>query len=688
LGEANGEPPVDVLDSSAMMRLYFHGLEGGDMGTEEADGISRREFLKGVGMASGAAAAGAGALSGASAGEAWPAFKPPADEVKPRLSAAMRPQQNEFRNVMDLSGLWQFQLDPKGEGEQAGWNHALPLPRPIPVPASWNDLFDDAANYLGYGWYEQECWIPKTWSGQKIFLRVYSANYAARVWLNGEHVGDHEGGHLPFAFEITGKARFDQPNLITIRVENLQKPDRVPPGPAPGHGGGFINSYPATTYDFFPYAGIHRQVALYTCPSTHLEDVTVTTAIDGQDGMVKLRARASGGWSGKGKAELAPGYGGAAGTLAVDMDFTAGEASAGLRVPSARFWTPDHPHLYPLTISLLDSSGAIDRYTLEVGVRTVEVRGDRLLLNNQPIVLRGFGKHEDFPLHGKGLDLAQLVRDYQLLKWVGANAYRTSHYPYSEEAMELADRIGILIIDEIPAVGLNFAESEETIHAWSAMAQSQLRDLIARDKNHPSVIMWSVANEPGLGSPLSSAPHKPQAVAAGSSYFHTMVGLAHQLDSTRPVTFAGVQGGPNDWLGLVDVTSINRYYGWYTEGAQLEAATESLAKDLDALHATLAKPMILTEFGAEGLPGWHSQPPEMWTEDYQAELIGRYLEVARERPFMAGTLVWCFADFKTSQSIIRAESLNSKGVFTRDRRPKRAAHLLRSRWHGSKPEGA
>lgn len=658
------------------------------MGNTEVEGLSRREFLKGVGLAGGAAAAGSGTLLGAEAGGEWRAFEQPAESGQARISAAMRPQQNEFRNVMDLSGLWQFQLDPKGEGEQAGWNRALPAPRMIPVPASWNDLFDDAADYLGFGWYAHECWIPKTWNGQKIFLRVYSANYATRVWLNGERLGDHEGGHLPFAFEIGEKARFDQPNLIVIRVENLQKPDRVPPGPSSGRGHSFLNSYPATTYDFFPYAGIHRQVALYTCPPTHLEDITVTTEIDGQDGLVKISARASGDWNGKGRAQIARGIGDTAGIIAADLEFTGGEARAELRLPSAHFWTPDHPHLYPLTVSLMESSGPVDHYALDIGVRTVAVRGDRLLLNNQPIVLRGFGKHEDFPLHGKGLDLAQLVRDYQLLKWVGANAYRTSHYPYSEEAMELADRIGILIIDEIPAVGLNFSESEENIRAWSVMAQSQLRDLIARDKNHPSVIMWSVANEPGLGSPLAGGLRNPQAVAAGSGYFKNMVGLAHQLDATRPVTFAGVQGGPNDWLGLVDVTAINRYYGWYTEGAQLEAASALLARELDALHATLAKPMILTEFGADALPGWHSEPPEMWTEDYQAEMIRRYLEIAAERPFMAGTLVWCFADFKTSQSIIRAESMNRKGVFTRDRRPKRAAHLLRSRWHGGAPENA
>lgn len=645
----------------------------------ENDGISRRDFLVSVGLAGAASAASPGSLIGSNLAANKSGGEPESSDPPTGVPASMRPQRNKFRNLMDLSGLWQFQLDPKDEGEQAGWKNGLPSPRLIPVPASWNDLFNDAANYLGYGWYAHAAWIPQAWHGQRIFLRVYSANYAAKVWLNGELLGEHLGGHLPFAFEITERARFGAANRMVIRVENLQKPDRVPPGPEPGRAD-FLGGYPSTTYDFFPYAGIHRQVALYACPQTHLADITVTTEIDGQDGIVKVAAKASDGWSGKGRAAVETGPNGAA--VAVDLDFSQGEAMASLRLPSARFWSPADPHRYPLTVELLESDRPFDSYQLEIGVRTFTISGDHLLLNGQPVILRGFGKHEDFPLHGKGLDLAQLVRDYELLKWVGANAYRTSHYPYSEEAMELADRYGVMIIDEIPAVGLNFSENEATTQAWLRTASGQLRDLIARDKNHPSVIMWSVANEPGVGRPLSGVRAAPSGVDAGIHYLSEMVALAHKLDPTRPVTFASVQGGPPEWLGHVDVIALNRYYGWYVEGGRLDEAIVSLSKELDTIHASYAKPMIFTEFGAEALPGSHNTPAEMWTEEYQAEMLSRYLEVAAKRSYMAGTLLWCFADFKTSQSIIRTNCMNNKGVFTRDRRPKRAAHMLRARWRG------
>ena len=649
------------------------------MENQDNDGISRRDFLMGVGIAGGAAAAGPGALLGANSAPEGPENDITAEVEKPGLLGAMRPQQNAHRNLMDLSGFWQFQLDPKNEGEQANWKDGLPSPRVIPVPASWNDLFDDAADYLGYAWYAHEAWIPEAWRGQRIFLRVYSANYAAKVWLNGSLLGEHLGGHLPFAFEVSSHARPGATNRIIIRVENLQEPDRVPPSRPPG-GRSLRGSYPETTYDFFPYAGIHRQVALYTCPQTHIEDITVTTGIEGPNGIVKVSAQASHGWSGKGRAVIETSPGGAASTA--DLDFANGEAHAELRLVSARFWSPDHPNLYPLTVELLESDKPVDSYRLEIGVRTFTVSGEKLLLNGEPILLRGFGKHEDFPLHGKGLDRAQLVRDYELLKWVGANSYRTSHYPYSEEAMELADRYGIMIIDEIPAVGLNFSESEQQTQAWTRMASGQLRSLIARDKNHPSVIMWSVANEPGAGRPLSGQRASQSAVAAGDRYFNQLVGLAHKLDPARPVTFAAVQGGPVEWLSHVDVVAINRYYGWYVVGGRPDVAIRALEKELESLHAAYPKPMIFTEFGAEALPGSHSTPPEMWTEEYQADLIGRYLDVAARRSYMAGTLMWCFADFKTSQSIIRTNSMNNKGVFTRDRNPKQAARMLHERWHG------
>jgi len=636
--------------------------------------MSRRDFLETTRAAAlGAAALGAGSASAHSLGT--PAAPEPAPAAAASRGGLLYPRQNQHRSVLDLSGFWQFQLDPKDEGEAARWFSGLPAPRTIAVPCSWNDLFDDARDYLGLAWYRTEAWVPQAWRTERVFLRVGSANYACKVWVNDSLVAEHLGGHLPFAADVTGRIAWDRPTAIAISVENKPLPDRVPAGPSPSGGlfAGLTGGYPATTYDFFPYAGLHRPVLLFSVPATHIEDVTVRTTLEGADGRVDVRVQATAGYSGRGRARL--------GTVEAPLRFRDGAAEVSLRVSQARPWSPGDPHLYRLSVTLDDGRRPTDSYTLDVGIRTVEVRGDRLLLNGQGVTLTGFGKHEDFPINGRGLNVPLLVRDHELLRWVGANSYRTSHYPYSEEAMDLADRLGVLVIDEIPAVSLNFRDSPELVARRLEQCQRALDELITRDKNHPSVIMWCVANEPMAGSPsASAAAAPPAAVEAGTRFFKTLYEQVRIRDATRPVTLVGIGGGPVEWLAIFDVTSINRYHGWYSLGGRLDQAAAALAQELDALHQRLGKPIVITEFGADTVAGSHSQPEEMWTEEYQVEFLRRYLDTAASRPFVAGLHVWNFADFKTGQGILRMAGLNQKGVFTRDRRPKMAAHFLRSRW--------
>ena len=322
---------------------------------------------------------------------------------------------------------------------------------------------------------------------------------------------------------------------------------------------GVLGGFPVTTYDFFPYAGLHRPVVLYSVPAAaHIDDVTVVTTIDGEDGVVNVKVATAGEYAGKGKARL--------NDIEADLTFRAGAAEATLRVPSARLWGPQDPHLYPLTVTLTDGQRVTDAYSLDIGIRTVAVRGDQLLLNGQPIKLTGFGKHEDFPLSGRGLNLPMWVRDYELLKWVGANSYRTSHYPYAEEAMQLADRLGVLVINEIPAVGLNFEDPEElTAQRLDAVPAADPRADRARQEppEHDHVERGERAD----GRARCSARVRPcrRPSRPGMRFFRELYAEARRLDATRPVTLVGVQGGPREWHGLFDVVCINRYYGWYTQ---------------------------------------------------------------------------------------------------------------------------
>lgn len=337
-----------------------------------------------------------------------------------------------------------------------------------------------------------------------------------------------------------------------------------------------------------------------------------------------------------------------------------------LPIPQAHLWSPTTPNLYDLIIELVSAGVVYDRYTLPIGIRTIRVSGSELLLNNQPMVLRGFGRHEDFPIVGRGMLSAVTIKDYELMRWVGANSFRTSHYPYSEQILDLVDRLGFLVIDETPAVGLFFAE--DGLAKRFALCQQYVREMIARDKNHPSVIAWSLANEPHA--------HDPAAV----SFFRALYDLAKSLDPTRPVTLASHLDADNASFAFLDLLCLNRYNGWKSETAQLDLGCQVLTRELDEVYARYHKPIIITEFGAEAFPGCHAEPPAMFSEEYQAETIARIIQVLNSKPYVVGQHVWCLCDFKTSQEVRRVGGINHKDVFTRDRQPKLAAHRLRALW--------
>jgi beta-glucuronidase len=224
----------------------------------------------------------------------------------------------------------------------------------------------------------------------------------------------------------------------------------------------------------------------------------------------------------------------------------------------------------------------------------------------------------------------------------------------------------------------------------------QIDELIARDKNHPSVVMWCVANEPmpvGFGVGSIGEKFVSPSEAIGKQFLDTLAARARQLDPTRLVTVVTVMGGPTSWMEQSDVICMNRYWGWYTLGGELEKARAKLAEELDEVWQQWQRPIIMTEFGADTLAGmhvWnfadfagmHGHPTVMWTEEYQADFIRMHLETAAARPFVAGMHVWNFADFAAVQSIARVGGLNMKGIFTRTRSPKMAAYVLREFWAG------
>ncbi len=576
------------------------------------------------------------------------------------------PQSNSFRQCIDLSGIWDFRFDPDGWGSERGWSAGFSDAGPIAVPASWNDQFEDARDYLGSAWYQTSFNLPWGWEQRRVRLRFGSVNYLAEVWLNGVRLGQHEGGHLPFEYDVTTTIRREG-NLLVVRVEGELMPDRVPPGNISPDPLDTFNypAYPAASFDFFPFCGIQRPVLLYATPHEAITDLTVVTESAERDGRVRVRLDRGGGDETTARFVLR-GHGS---EIVAKASSTPDEtAEAVLTIPNVALWAPDHPNLYDLTVELCHGNEPFDRYSLPIGIRTITIDGDALLLNGQPIILKGFGRHEDFPVIGRGLMPAVIVKDYALMRWIGANSFRTSHYPYSEQMMDLADRLGVLVIDETPAVGLFFRE--EGLERRLALCRQYVQELIARDKNHPSVIIWSLANEPHSRRPLAKA------------FFRSLYDLAKSLDPSRPVTVVSMLGEQEEAFEFLDMVCLNRYRGWYSEVGHLDEGLAILSAELDALHNRYPKPLLLSEFGADTVAGWHAQPPEMFSEEYQAEMLARYIALLREKPYVVGYHVWNMCDFKTGQAVHRMGGMNLKGVFTRDRRPKLAAHRLRELWGG------
>ena len=591
---------------------------------------------------------------------------------------ALLPQQNEYRNTLNLSGVWNFKADPDNVGETDGWQNGLTGGQPIAVPGSWNEQISGLNGYLGTVWYETSFTVPTAWKNDRIFVRIGAAAYMSKVYVNGKLAGTHEGGSLPYAIELNSYLNLSGENTLSVEVENELSQTRIPLGNIVGQP---KRQHPHTSYDFFPYGGLQRDVTLYSVPKkASISDVTVVPSFEGSTGYLDIKVETAGSASkvkvtvsGEGKADVT-----------TSASVSSKIANCKVTLPDVTLWSTDNPYLYKVKIELPGS----DAYTVTTGVRTIKVTEDNILLNGEPIKLKGFGKHEDFPIFGRSKTTPVTVKDMELMKWCGANCFRTSHYPYDESVYEVADRAGILVIDETPAVGLIFFDSPENIARRKEVCEQMLTEMINRDKNHPSVIMWSVANEPspksvgGTNYTGLEQQGESEENRVAREFLGGLLDMARELDPNRPATFAHMSGSPSTWVEKCDVICLNRYYGWYSQAGDMPSALKYLSGEMDKMHSTYNRPVMLTEFGADAVPGEHSEYREMFTEEFQRDFINSYLDVANTKTFVSGMLIWNFADFHTAQAMHRVLARNFKGIFTIDRKPKMAAYLLHERWFG------
>jgi beta-glucuronidase len=564
------------------------------------------------------------------------------------------------RSTTTLDGSWQSIVDPY----QAGYYDYRLQPRgdgyfQARTPRDQSDLveydFDRSPRLLVPGdwnsqdprlfFYEGSVWYRKVFDYQlrpaaRLFVHFGAANYDAQVYLNGTKLGSHEGGFTPFDFEITGQVK-PQGNSLVVKVDNQRHLDAVPT----------VNT------DWWNYGGLTRDVTLIELPATFVRDYFLQLAPSATDrlaGWVQLDGPAAAG----AQVTVRIPEAGVATTVTTDAGGRAAIDVAAKLV----LWSPAHPRLYDVEVA-----AAGDRVSDRIGFRTIATRGTDILLNGQPVFLRGVSLHEQAPKREGRANGPEDART--LLGWVkelGGNFVRLAHYPHNESMLRVADSLGLLVWAELPVYWTIQWENAATL----ANARRQLREMITRDKNRAAVILWSMGNE--------TPPSEPRL-----AFLQTLARDARSLDPTRLVTAAlELHYRPqekvlalDDPLGRdLDVLAVNEYVGWYLGPPQL---ADSLRWE-----SAYDKPLLVSEFGAGALQGYHADAETRWSEEYQASVYRHQVAMLKRIPFVRGFTPWILTDFRSPRRPLPGiqDFWNRKGLIS-DRGIKKQAFFVLQRYY-------
>ncbi|MEQ8473526.1 MAG: glycoside hydrolase family 2 TIM barrel-domain containing protein [Marinoscillum sp.] len=502
----------------------------------------------------------------------------------------------------------------------------------INVPGDWNSQVDNLFFYEGTIWYKKS--FDYQPSDKRVYLYFGAVNYDAKVYLNGEKLGEHQGGFTPFNFEVTEHLKSGE-NFVILKVDNARKPDQIPT----------VNS------DWYNFGGITRSVKLVELPQTFIRDYFIQLKkgsreeVEGWvqlDGSVydevkveipELRINLSGKPDKTGR---------------VKLNFKA----------KIELWSDKNPKLYNINLSLGDQV-----LRDQIGFRSIEVDGQDILLNGESVFLKGISIHEVAPFTAGRVIAPEQC--YTLLNWakeLGCNFVRLAHYPHNEDMVRLADQMGIMVWSEIPVYWTIDWENE----AVYANAENQLVDMINRDKNRASIVMWSVANETPISEPRTK-------------FLMNLAAKVREMDKARLLTGA-LEPHTKDGFRVIDdpfgqnldVIGINNYCGWY--GGTPESCAGQEWKTI------YDKPLIISEFGGGALQGMHGDINERWTEEYQEAVYKNNIEMLKGIPFLRGTTPWILMDFFSARRPLPniQDYWNRKGLISDQGIRKKAFYTLQN----------
>ena len=600
-----------------------------------------------------------------------------------------------------LSGKASMRFDPNGIGELEKWYEVGEETSPwekVNIPSSYNAANSTHTNYQGYTWY-RITFKPGFSHKDHHFVRLCFQGVLLRckVWLNGNLLGEREGGYTPFYFDISDHINFKSENFLIVRSDNRSTPFSLPPEIRPDHNPGWHT-----------YGGIYRDVLIEMIPGQYVFRASAEASSNDNATWLDITVLTHNLLATKKytiTCTVEDPDDKQVGRLAFENS-TPEEVCAHhgkMVIKKPVYWNMKKPRLYSVSI-IMSAEGIKQKLTFKTGIRFITVNGTNLLFNGKNIFLKGICKHEDDPNFGPVQTKKIISRDLNLVKKMNANYIRLAHYPHHPDELRAARDMGFFLSEEIPlyqaGIGFTawFQEKKglklfpaklfglKQMHNRKLMMNTarQLVEMIERDRNNPAIIMWSIANETYT------------LFGSGGKLYKWLRDICRQFDPTRPVTMAeltyDIPVFDKNRRGMkhMDVISINSYYGWYY------GKTSQLEKMIDDVHNRFSgKPVILSEFGADASPGrsdsdgtWKAERVDYgktYSEEYQEQVITDYWNTVKDKPWVTGISPWVFSDFyNTWFPNNPVPNFNLKGVTSSDRKPKKAYYALKKIYSGIK----